>query len=626
MKYGGSMKGWWGKILRVDLTNDKVWVQEYSPDVAQNFIGGRGLAAKILWDEVKNVDPLGPENKLVFASGPFNGLPTPSGGKMVIAAKSPLTGGYGDGNLGTMATVHLRKAGYDAIVVEGKAKKPVYLYIENDDVAILSAEGLWGKDTFETEKELKKIHGKNVGVLSIGPAGENLVRYAVVISQEGRAAGRPGMGAVMGSKKLKAVVIKGTKEIPVADKKKLQELSREAYEAIQNSPAYPFWKRQGTMAAVEWTNENSALPTKNFSDGSFEFARSIDGYTMEGMKVSQRGCPYCNMPCGNVVLDAEGHESELDYENVALLGSNLGLGKLNEVSVLNRIADEMGMDTISLGDSIAFIMEAKERGLIEEDAPVFGDFKKAKQLALDIAYRRGELGNFGAEGVMRMAQKLNAHDFAMHVKGLEISGYNCFIYPAMALAFGTSSIGAHHKEAWVIAWEIGSAPIEGEKAQKVEYKITYDPEKAAKVIELQRLRGGLFEMLTACRLPWVEVGLSLDYYPKLLEAITGVKYTWDDLYKAADRVYALIRAYWVREFEGNWDRKMDYPPERWFKEGLKSGPHKGQHLEKEKYDTLLSEYYKLRGWDERGIPKKETLKELGLEEVIPELEKVTKLE
>lgn len=620
------MKGWWGRILRVDLTNDKVWVQEYSPDVAQNFIGGRGLAAKILWDEAKNVDPLGPENKLVFASGPFNGLPTPSGGKMVIAAKSPLTGGYGDGNLGTMATVHLRKAGYDAIVVEGKAKKPVYLYIENDDVAILSAEGLWGKDTFETERELKKIHGKNVGVLSIGPAGEHLVRYAVVISQEGRAAGRPGMGAVMGSKKLKAVVIKGTKDIPVADKKKLQELSKEAYEAIQNSPAYPFWKRQGTMAAVEWTNENSALPTRNFQDGSFEFARSIDGYTMEGMKVKQRGCPYCNMPCGNVVLDAEAQESELDYENVALLGSNLGLGKLNEVSVLNRIADEMGMDTISLGDSIAFIMEAREKGLIKEDAPVFGDFKKAKQLALDIAYRRGELGNFGAEGVMRMAQKLNAQDFAMHVKGLEISGYNCFIYPAMALAYGTSSIGAHHKEAWVIAWEIGSAPIEGEKAQKVEYKITYDSEKAAKVIELQRLRGGLFEMLTACRLPWVEVGLNLEYYPKLLEAITGVKYTWDDLYKAADRVYSLIRAYWVREFKGEWDRKMDYPPERWFKEGLKSGPHKGQHLEKEKYDALLSEYYKLRGWDERGIPKKETLKELGLEDVIPELEKVTKLE
>jgi len=621
------MKGWWGRILRVDLTNNKVWVQEYSPEVAKNFIGGRGLAAWILWNEAKNVDPLGPENKLVFASGPFNGLPTPSGGKMVIAAKSPLTGGYGDGNLGTMATVHLRKAGYDALVVEGKAKKPVYLYIEDDNVSILSAEGLWGKTTFETEKELKEIHGKNVGVLSIGPGGENLVKYAVVISQEGRAAGRPGMGAVMGSKKLKAVVIKGTKEIPVADKEKLRKLSQEAYNAILNSPGYPFWHRQGTMAAVEWTNENSALPTRNFSDGSFEFARSIDGYTMEGMKVNQRGCPYCNMPCGNVVLDAEGQESELDYENVALLGSNLGIGKLNEVSVLNRIADEMGLDTISLGVSISYVMEAKERGIIkDDDAPEFGDFKKAKQLALDIAYRRGELGNFAAEGVKAMSEKLGAKDFAMHVKGLEVSGYNCYIYPAMALAYGTSAIGAHHKEAWVIAWEIGTAPIEGEKAQKVEYKITYDPEKAAKVIELQRLRGGLFEMLTACRLPWVEVGLSLDYYPKLLEAITGVKYTWDDLYKAADRVYALMRAYWVREFNGNWSREMDYPPERWFKEGLKSGPYKGQHLEKDKYDALLSEYYKLRGWDERGIPKKETLKELGLEFVIPELEKVTKLE
>lgn len=622
-----AMKGWWGRILRVDLTNNRVWVQEYPEEVAKKFIGGRGLAAWILWNEAKNVDPLGPDNKLVFASGPFNGLPTPSGGKMVVAAKSPLTGGYGDGNLGTMATVHLRKAGYDAIVVEGRAKKPVYLYIEDDNVSILSAEGLWGKGTFETERELKNIHGKNVGVLSIGPAGENLVRYAVVMSQEGRAAGRPGMGAVMGSKKLKAVVIKGTKEIPVADKEKLRELSQEAYNAILNSPGYPFWHRQGTMATVEWTNENSALPTRNFQDGSFEFARSIDGYTMEGMKVKQRGCPYCNMPCGNVVLDAEGQESELDYENVALLGSNLGIGKLNEVSVLNRIADDMGMDTISLGGAIAFIMEAKERGLIKDDAaPEFGDFKKAKQLALDIAYRRGELGNLAAEGVMRMAEKLNAEDFAMHVKGLEVSGYNCYIYPAMALAYATSSIGAHHKEAWVIAWEIGTAPIEGEKAKKVEYNITYDPVKAAKVVELQRLRGGLFEMLTACRLPWVEVGLSLDYYPKLLEAITGVRYTWDDLYNAADRVYALIRAYWVRELGGKWGRHMDYPPKRWFTEGLKSGPYRGQHLDREKYDGLLSEYYRIRGWDERGIPKKETLRKLGLEEVIPELEKVTKLE
>ncbi|ADT83765.1 tungsten-containing formaldehyde ferredoxin oxidoreductase [Thermococcus barophilus] len=619
------MKGWWGRILRVDLTNNKVKVQEYSPEIAQLFIGGRGLAAKILWDEVKGVDPLSPENKLVIAAGPFNGLPTPSGGKLVVAAKSPLTGGYGDGNIGTMATVHLRKAGYDAIVIEGKAKKPVYLYVEDDNVSILSAEGLWGLDTFKTEEELKKIHGKNVGILSIGPGGENLVKYAVIMSQEGRAGGRPGIGAVMGSKKLKAVVIKGTKEIPVADKEELRKLSKEAYDEILSKPTYEFWHRQGTMAAVEWTNENSALPTYNFQDGSFKFARSIDGYTLEGMKVKQRGCPYCNMPCGNVVLDAEGLESELDYENVALLGSNLGIGQLNKVAVLNRLADMYGLDTISLGGSIAFVMEAVEKGLLKE-GPTFGDYKGAKELVKEIAFRSSELGNFAAEGVMRMAQKVEGgENFAMHVKGLEVSGYNSYIYPAMALAFATSSIGAHHKEAWVIAWEIGTAPIEGEQAKKVEYKITYSPEKAAKVIELQRYRGGLFEMLSACRLPWIEVGLSIDYYPKLLKAITGVTYTWDDLFAAADRLYALIRAYWVREFNGNWSRRMDYPPKRWFIEGLKSGPYKGKHLEEDKYDKLLSEYYKMRGWDERGIPTKETLQKLKLDFVIPELEKVTEL-
>ncbi|MEM1900239.1 MAG: tungsten-containing formaldehyde ferredoxin oxidoreductase [Zestosphaera sp.] len=621
------VKGWWGKILRVNLSSGTIKVHEYPQEDALNFIGGRGLATKILWDEVRGVDPLSPDNKLIFACGPFNGLPTPSGGKMVVASKSPLTGGYGDGNLGTMASVHLRKAGYDALVVEGVAKKPVYIYIENDNVSILSAEGLWGKTTFDAEKILKETHGRDVGILSIGPGGENLVRYAVVISQEGRSGGRPGMGAVMGSKKLKAVVVRGTKEIPVADKEVLTKLSQEAYRAILDSPAYTFWRRQGTMAAVEWCNENSALPVRNFSDGIFEFSRSIDGYTMEGMKVGQRGCPYCNMICGNVVLDAEARESELDYENVALLGSNLGIGKLNEVAVLNRLADELGLDTISLGGVIGFVMEAKEKKLIKDDeAPEFGDFKKAREFVINIAYKKTELGRLAAEGVMRLSESLGGEEFAMHVKGLEVSGYNCFAYPAMALAYGTSSIGAHHKEAWVIAWEIGTAPIEGEKRKSVEYRVTYGPEKAAKVVELQRLRGGMYEVLTACRLPWVEVGLSIEYYPKLLEAITGVKYTWEDLYRVADRIYTLIRAYWVREFNGRWDRTMDYPPIRWFSEGLKKGPLRGQHLDKDKYDALLSEYYKLRGWDERGIPKKETLKKLGLEYVVPELEKHVTLE
>ncbi len=618
------MKGWWGRILRIDLTKKKAVIQEYDPEIAYKFVGGRGLAIKILWDEVKGVDPLGPDNKLIFAAGPYNGLPLPSSGKLVVAAKSPLTGGYGDGNLGTMASVHLRKAGYDALVIEGRAERPVYIYIEDDDVYILSAEGLWGLSTFETERMLKEIHGKNIGVLTIGPGGENLVKYATIISQEGRSGGRPGIGAVMGSKKLKAVVIKGTKEIPVADPKELARMSRESYSEILEKPGYGFWARQGTMAAFEWCQENGALPTRNFSDGYFELARLDDGYAMEAMKIEKRGCPYCNMPCGNVVLDSEGKKSELDYENVALLGSNLGIGHLGKVSVLNRLADELGLDTISLGNTIGFFMELSEKGIVK-DGVNFGDYEGAKQLILDIAYRKGEYGNILAEGVKYASEKFGGKEIAMHVKGLEVSGYNCYAYPAMALAYGTSPIGAHHKDAWVIAWEIGTAPIEGESRQASEYKITYDPEKAAKVIELQRLRGGVFEVLTGCRLPWVEVGLDLQWYPRFLKAITGLDFTLEMLYEVADRVYALIRAYWVREYNGNWSKTMDYPPERWFKESLKSGPLKGAHLEPEKYESLLQEYYKLRGWDENGVPKKSTLKKLGLENVIPELEKYVKL-
>ncbi|WP_041446396.1 aldehyde ferredoxin oxidoreductase family protein [Pseudothermotoga thermarum] len=600
-------------ILRVNLNNRKVTVEPVAEDVLKLFIGGRGLAAKILWDEVKDVDPLSAENKLVIAAGPFNGLRTPSGGKLVLAAKSPLTGGYGDGNIGTLASVHLRKAGYMALIIEGASEKPVYLYIEDDNVSILSAEGLWGLDTFETERRLKQIYGENVGVLSIGPAGENLVRFAVVISQEGRAGGRPGIGAVMGSKKLKAIVIKGTKEVPVADKPAFDKLTQEVFLRIPKLAGYQFWMRQGTMATLEWANKNKALPVRNFLQTKFEYSRTVDGYAMEAMKVKKRGCPNCNMICGNIVLDKEGKESELDYENVAMLGPNIGIPFLNQVAVVNRLADQYGMDTISLGAVLAFAMEAAEKGYIK-DAPKFGDYEKTIDLVTRIAYRKDELADILADGVKIASEKLNLQDLAMHVKGLEVSAYNCYIYPAMALAYATCCIGAHHKDAWVIAWEIGTSPLEESSESK--YEISYSPQKALKVVELQRIRGGLFEMLTACRLPWVELGLELDWYVKILNAITGWNYSMEDIYNAADRVYSLIRCYWVREYKGNWDRKMDYPPERWFTLDVE-----GKKLDKAEYDKLLGEYYKIRGWNERGIPTKQTLQMQKLDFVIPEIEK-----
>jgi aldehyde:ferredoxin oxidoreductase len=603
------LEGWNGRILRVDLSRGKTEVQAYDAATALSFLGGRGLAAKILWEETNpRMNALSPECPLIFAAGPLTGLGFPSSGKLVVAAKSPLTGGYGDGNLGSLAAVHLRKAGFDAVVVSGAVKKPSYVLVMNEVVEVIDAEDLWGIGTFETERKLRERQGRNVGILSIGPAGENLVSYSTIVSQEGRSGGRPGMGAVMGSKKIKALVLKGDHEIPVADREEVKRLRAESFREILKKPNYAFWRRQGTMSTIEWSQQNSVLPTFNFKEGVFDYADEIGGATLEKQKISQRGCPDCNMICGNVIYDAEQSTSELDYENVAMLGSNIGLPDLKQVAVLNRIADDYGLDTISLGNVIGFAMEASERGLIKEKLE-WGNFKAAKSIVEDIAYRRG-LGELLSQGTKLAAERLG-HDswkWAMNIKGLEISAYECHSMPGMALAFGTSPIGAHHKDAWVISWE-ASFGREG-----------YVPEKVDKVIEFQRIRGGMFESLGVCRFPWIELGFELDWYPRFLKASTGVSVSLIDLFKASDRIYSLIRAFWVRDYGSKWSRRMDTPPPRWFEEPLTMGRYKGSKLDMQKYDSLLDLYYKRRGWDARGIPSRATMENLGLGYVASELQ------
>ncbi len=608
-------KGWTGKILRIDLTRREYKIWEYPADLALNYIGGRGFAIKILWDELKaETNALSPDNILVFAAGPLTGLMLPCSGKLVVASKSPLTGGYGDGNVGTWASVQMRKAGYDAVIIRGASEKPIYLYIEDDKVEFNDADNLWGKDTFTAERKLRETHGKDVGVLVIGPAGENLVKYATIISQEGRSGGRPGLGAVMGSKKLKAVVFKGTKEIPVDNPEELKKLGTEGYSSLKSRKGYDFWVRQGTMMTVEWAQGASVLPTYNFREGVFDYAENIGGFAMERIKVAQRSCPYCGMPCGNVVKDAEEELSELDYENVAMLGSNIGLGDLRKVAVLNRLADTYGVDTISLGNTIAFTMEACEKKLIKDYTIEWGDYKKAIELIHDIVYRRG-IGDMLAEGVREVSRRLGGDSWkwAMHIKGLEISAYDCHAAPGMALAFSTSPIGAHHKDAWVISWEVSYGRD----------KITKD--KVMKVIEFQRIRGGMFETLVACRLPWIELGFELDWYLKYFKLATGHTITLDEYFTISDRIYALIRAFWIREYEGKWSRLMDMPPARWFEEPLTKGPLKGSKLSKDSYEQLLSWYYEARGWDDRGIPRKSTLIKLGLSFAIDDLERYINL-
>jgi aldehyde:ferredoxin oxidoreductase len=600
------MKGYAGKLLRVNLSNGKVSKEEISDSMKRDFLGGRGFAVKLLWDEVKRVDPLSEKNKIVFSTGPLSGQLLPSSGKMVIASKSPLTGGYGDGNIGTMASVYLKKAGYDVVVVEGKSEKPCYLLIEDENVKIVDASDLWGKNTFEAQDILEKKHGRNSGILLIGPAGENLIRFSTVMSQKGRAGGRPGMGAVMGSKKLKAVVIKGTRNVSNFDDNKLRELGKKGYEEIKGKESYKFWMKQGTMQAFEWCNENACLPTFNYREGVFEFSKEMDGYVLDKLHVDRKGCPMCNMQCGHIIKDSSGQQAELDYENVGMLGPNIGLRSLPQVAQLNRMADEWGLDTISLGSCIGFLMEASEKGLIPEKVK-WGDFEAAQKLTVEIGKGEG-LGKLASHGVKAAAEIIGkgSQKWAMHVKGLEISAYNCHACPGMALSFGTSPIGASHKDAWIIAWEVSTD------------RFSYSKEKVEKLIEFQRLRGGFFESATVCRLPWVEVGFGLDRYPEYLEAITGSRMTWEDLYEIGDRIYALIRAYWKREIP-QFGRKWDYPPDRWFEEPHSGGKMKGVKVDREKYEQMLSWYYELRGWDQNGIPLKETLDRLGLKDVSKEI-------
>ncbi|MBM3291999.1 aldehyde ferredoxin oxidoreductase family protein [Candidatus Bathyarchaeota archaeon] len=606
------MKGWNGRFLRVNLTTKKIFQQNYSEEFAKKWLGGRGFAIKLLWDELASgTDPLSPDNMLMFLTGPYSGYAIPNSGKLVVAAKSPLTGGYGDGNLGSAAGPNLRKAGYDAIIFTGKIDKPSYLLIDNETTELIYAKELWGLNCYETEKILKNKYGAAIGVLSIGPSGENLTRFATIISQEGRAGGRPGMGAVMGSKNLKAIVIHGSKEPPVADKEALSKLGKEGYASIQKRDNYGFWKRQGTMATVEWCQTASTLPTHNFSEGIFECSKEIDGNTMEKQTIKQRGCPNCNMICGNVILDTNGEESELDYENVVMLGSNIGVGDLKQVATLNRICDMLGLDTISAGSSLGFAMECSEKKLINSDL-TFGDFDGAQRLLHEMAQMKGEGALFGL-GVKAASEKIGkgSSDFAMHVKGLECSAYDCHLCPGMSLSFGTSPIGAHHKDAWVISWEISSGTRED-----------YGPSKADKVIEFQRIRGGMYESLVACRFPWIELGFENEWFPKYIKATTGVDYSLNDMWVLGDRIYSLIRAFWVREYGGKWNRSMDYPPTRWFKEPLTKGPLTGKHLDLNKYDNLLTEYYTKRGWNNKGVPTKETMIKLGLEKEYLELNKI----
>lgn len=603
------MYGYAGSILRVDLTEKKVKKDVLTEDFARKYVGGRGFVAKILFDEVPaGADPLGPDNVLVIASGPLSGSMTPGGAKVHMGAKSPATGGYGDSNMGGHLAAEMKFAGYDAVVIRGKSTNPCYVVIDDDRVEIREAGELWGKGAMTAEKMLKDMLGEEFQVMVIGPAGEKAVKYACICHDFGRQSGRTGLGAVMGSKGVKAVAFRGTKSLLPARPGEMKKIADDMHRHCQSHPVFKEWQDYGTASVTKWVNSIGCFPTKNFYTSYYEGHEKFSGELMrESIVVTDKACFSCPLNCGKYSkVSFKGNDVYVEgpeYETTGLIGGNCALNSIEEVAIANYICDELGLDTISFGNVAGFVMECFEKGIFKagdfEDRQIkFGSLDALIYLAEIIANRKG-IGNLLAEGVRAIAREVGqgSMDYAMQVKGLEFSGYESRNAPAMLLSYMTCDIGAHHSRSWAVTFDIaqGRAKTDG---------------KAAQVIIYQHTRP-LFDMLGVCRLHWIELEMDVNSYASMYSAFTGIDMTWDDLMKCSERVWNLTRMFWIRE-EPGFGREYDMPPARVYTEKTPSGPSQGTIMSLDDINYMLDDYYKLRGWDRDGRPTPEKLSDLEI--------------
>ena len=606
------MNGYGGTILRVNLGEGKITRQPTPAELARDFLGGRGFGIYFLLKEVpKNADPLGPENKLIISSGPLSGLMIPGAGKCDWTTKAPLTGGYASASMGGLFTAEMKYAGLDSIILEGISPKWGYLFIDDKKVELRDASDLVGKGTITVEKQLKEKYGEEYQVAVIGPGGEHSVSFASINHDYGRQAGRGGVGAVMGSKRLKAIVLRGTGSIPVANMEAYRQAGMALFKACKDAEGLKPWQDYGTTIVVSWCDEVGALPTRNFSAGSFEDAKTLYGpYMREQIVVTDKGCFGCPSPCGKYSRArryntyVEGPE----YETIGLIGSNLGISDIQAVAHANFLCDELGIDTISAGCSIGWLMECYEKGILTKADTDglevnFGNIEVVFKLIEKIANREG-IGNLLADGIKKASQKVGkgSEKFAIQVKGMEQSAYATHNATAMLLAYMTADVGAHHNRAWAITYDLQVG------------RELVGADKVARVIWLQHVRP-MFDTLGACRLQWVELSIDLEMYIPALEAITGVKRSWQDLELVSERIWNLTRLYWARE-QKDFGRAWDMPSPRFYTEPPKTGTTAGQITKLEDVNRMLDMYYEQRGWDANGLPKPETLERLGLAHLV----------
>jgi len=626
--------GYVGRILRIDLTNHESEGFEISPDLARTWLGGNGFGGKILWDEVPaSIDPLSPENILTLATGPLVGTAWPCSGRMEAIAKSPLTGIYGDSNCGGYFGPELKFAGVDAVVITGASDGPVSLWIHDGIVEIEDAKDLWGLDTVETEGALRRRKGdENIKVACIGPAGENLVPYASIQATPSRSFGRSGLGAVMGSKNLKAVAVRGTARPPIASPQAFTALAREMHRRLRENEFFPSLARYGTSGLVPIANETGRFPTRNFQRGDYVHADMIGGDALrDQFWEKDDGCFACPIRCDKVYRVRAGEfagavTSSLEYETLNSFGAAVDNSNLASIIAANERCDRLGLDTISAGRAISFAMELYEEGILTKRDTggmelVWGDYKLVLELIEQIGQREG-LGELLSLGVRKAAERIgeNAAYYAMEVKGQEIPAQDGRAQQSMGLAHITSSRGADHLKAFPTIDETGY-PNEvirryGEQflpemadPQATKYKpfLVKDGEDLGAVVDSVGLckSGGTHVM---AEIYWGEIA-------KGLTLATGIEFSEDDLKTTGERITNLMRAY--NALHGI-TRKDDRLPRRFIEEPSPSAGAKDQIAHAEE---MLDEYYELRGWDlKRGWPTRETLKRLGLDEVAEKME------
>lgn len=606
------MYGYHGKVMLIELDEQSIRWEPLDETVLRRFLGGTGLGAYLLYTySPPGVDPLSPENPLIFVTSPLVGSRLTTSSKFAVVTKSPLTGFIGDSLSSSFLATELKKTGFDAIVVTGRSPSPTMLAITDDSVKFLDASHLLGMSTSKTEEAVKSQLGGMYRVASIGPAGENLVRFASIANDGGRQAGRTGPGAVMGSKNLKAIAVRGRQTVSFADPNALgairADLSRRSL-----GDATEKYRTLGTLANVSVFNRLGTLPTRNFQQSTFEGAEAVSGETFQtSHHVRNAHCANCTIGCEHIVRTTDGGADatgRMEYESSFALGPLVGVADANAVIRASRLCDDMGMDTISAGGSVAWAMECFENGLLTaEDADGidlrFGD-GRAVLAALQMTAHRTSLGSLLAEGSRRAAETIGngSQNWAMHVKGLEMPGYEPRSLKTMALALAVSTRGACHNR---------SSAYEADFSNRVD-RLTIDDERGRITMEGEDY-SAVLDSLIWCK--FLRKAFD-DFYGEsasIYERLTGWATTPEDLVHAGERINNIKKLFNIRE---GWTRSDDTLPARVFAETLPNGAAKGVGLTRSDVDMMIDGYYRARGWTVDGLIPEEKIDALGLRDMV----------